>query len=449
MIESRAVDTVSQSNMAVDNELKAWIKRPNKSSRTAASASSNTASTASRPSISKLDPPPQEKITNVSVHSLSAKHQRNSNLARDHPAVIGTHPVSRDRHDRHDGMLAQGTPREFPKRKQGSQTRLSSATGSVSSISSQQSLRPQKTIASSNISAASETPNYDVISFEQMNSNSDHVHVPLVMRYSTNTMMTKHQNRHLRKLLTKLTRDNPKIKEVALNGYTIGNENDKMAQLAMSLVGNTQVKILRLNDCAITSKGAHLLAYAIRMNRSLDHVWLDYNKIGSSGADAIASALETNQTLLTLSMSNNTIGNNGGKALLRALRQNQSITDVFVEGNRMSDRIVDGINRVCYGDESDEDDDETQESYLDTSTVTGSVVSKSFATRMLSCIQEVDYESDCGSDDGSFSSSSLSNHEPMDIDFTCCYQKKKESKMSKLKAATRIMMRRRKIEPGQ
>eukprot|EP00571_Detonula_confervacea_P005619 CAMPEP_0172322312 /NCGR_PEP_ID=MMETSP1058-20130122/45559_1 /TAXON_ID=83371 /ORGANISM="Detonula confervacea, Strain CCMP 353" /LENGTH=268 /DNA_ID=CAMNT_0013038031 /DNA_START=57 /DNA_END=863 /DNA_ORIENTATION=- len=266
-------------------------------------------------------------------------------------------------------------------------------------------------------------------------------------------MKTKYQNRHLRKILAKLARDDPKTKEVVLNGYTIGNENEKMAQLAMSLVSNTQIKILCLNNCEITSKGAHLLAYAIRRNSSLDHVWLNHNKIGSSGADAIASALEMNQTLLTLSMSNNSIGNHGGKALIKAIRQNHSITDVFVEGNRMSDRIEGEINRICYGAENDDDDDEIHEYQfnccdLDAGTVTGSVVSKSFANAMLGSIKEVDYESEYDSEDDSSSSSSLSNDEPMDLDFTCFYQKKEESKLSKLKAVTRSIMRRKKVKPG-
>lgn len=264
-------------------------------------------------------------------------------------------------------------------------------------------------------------------------------------------MTTTKQHGHLRKSLSKLARNDPKTKEVVLNGYNIGDENEKMAQLAMSLVGNTRIKILCLNDCGITSKGAHLLAYAIGKNSSLDHVWLNHNKIGSSGAEAIASALEMNQTLLTLSMSNNSIGNHGGKALANALSQNHSITDIFVEGNRMSNRIENEINILCYGAENGDDDDETQEySNSDAGTVSAeSVVSTSFATKLLSCIEEVDSESDNDSDDNSSSSSSMSYDEPMDMDFTCFYQKKEESKLSKLRAVTRSMMRRVKVKPGE
>eukprot|EP00579_Thalassiosira_antarctica_P021791 CAMPEP_0201956384 /NCGR_PEP_ID=MMETSP0904-20121228/3817_1 /ASSEMBLY_ACC=CAM_ASM_000553 /TAXON_ID=420261 /ORGANISM="Thalassiosira antarctica, Strain CCMP982" /LENGTH=361 /DNA_ID=CAMNT_0048500887 /DNA_START=44 /DNA_END=1129 /DNA_ORIENTATION=- len=359
-------------------------------------------------------------------------------------------------------------------------------------------------------------------------------------------MNTKYQNHYLRKILANIARDNPKTKEVVLNGFTV--DNDHMAQLTMSLVSNTHIEILCLNDCGITSKGAHLLAYALGKNRSLDHVWLNDNKIGSSGAEAIASSLTKNQTLLTVGLSNNSIGNHGGKALAKAMRQNHSITDVFVEGNRMSDRIEDEINRICDGEVNDGGGDDTHEyqfchdgsnekskqednpacknnqdeDMIDDETaamsnaellqriqlvvdeirifrsdvqciqhesrgererirentkkgklnkqlpylvgnavevlepeaedgleetVTGSVVTKSYENRTLDSIKEVDCESDSETEVDSWTSSSLSDDEPMDLDHTCFYQKKKERKLSKLKAITR-MMKRKKIKPG-
>ncbi|KAL7538084.1 hypothetical protein ACHAXR_008284 [Thalassiosira sp. AJA248-18] len=270
-------------------------------------------------------------------------------------------------------------------------------------------------------------------------------------------MQTKHQKRYLRKVLTNLARDDPKTKEVVLNGFAIGNEHDKMAQLAMSLVSNKHIKILCLNDCEITSKGAHLLAYALCQNTSLDHIWMNENKIGSSGADAIAAALAKNQTLLSVGLSYNSIGNHGGKAIAKALRKNCSITDVFVEGNRMSNRVEDRINSICYGTENDCDDGDEILEYpfssnqsttatddCDAGTVAGSVVSTMFVTKALDSIKEVDYESDSDSQDGSSTSSTMSDDDPMDFDFTCFYQRKKKSKFSKLKA----MVRRKKVEPG-
>lgn len=256
-------------------------------------------------------------------------------------------------------------------------------------------------------------------------------------------MESKFQQRYLRKTLAKLARDDPKTKEVVLNGFAIGSEHEKMAQLAMSLVSNTHIKILSLMNCGINSKGAHLLAYALSKNRSLQHVWLSDNKIGSSGAKAIASALARNHSLASLGLAYNSIGSSGGRAIAKAMRQNRSIADVFVECNQMSMRVEDEINRICYEDE-EEEVDEYHFNDCDTYTVAESIVSKSFVARTLGSIREVDYESDSVEDDDISTSSSESDVELTDMDFTSFYQKKKESKLSKLKA----VIMRRKVKPG-
>ena len=284
-------------------------------------------------------------------------------------------------------------------------------------------------------------------------------------------MKSKQQSRYLQKTLSKLARDDPKTQQVVLNGFTI--QDDKMARLAMSLVGNTHIKILSLNNCGITSQGAHLLAYALSHNRSLSHVWLNQNKIGSSGAEAIASALSKCPSLLTLGLANNSIGNRGGRALADALAQNRTITDVFVQDNRMSGRVEDQIIRIVYyEDESDCDDDINEETYPschdgiphsvdvydDNTTICESVcmsVSSSYLRNTLNSIKEVDYESDSvGSDDHndshSTASSTADDDEPIDLDFTCFYQKKKkESKIYTKLVAIKGMLRRKKVGPGQ
>lgn len=269
---------------------------------------------------------------------------------------------------------------------------------------------------------------------------------------SSHAMMNKYQTRYLKKVLASLNRDDPKLSAVALNGFAIGEDNEKMAQLSMSLIRNKHVKALCLNNCGITSKGAHLLAFALSHNASLEHVSLNHNDIGSSGADAISAALTKNHTLLTLLLAHNSIGNNGGKALARAVRLNRSITDIFIDGNRMSVRVADEINRICYGGYAD-DAIESQESKYGcdagihySCTVADSVVSKSFVSRTLDSIEEVEYESDSDSSDGdSTASSTISDEELFDLDFTCFYQTKQhESKLSKLKAMTSNVLRRKK-----
>lgn len=269
--------------------------------------------------------------------------------------------------------------------------------------------------------------------------------------------MTKYQTRYIRKIIRGLNRNDPKTTKVALSAFTfLGEEHQLLAQLAMSLVGNTHMRILCLVNCGITSKGAHLLAYALRENTSLCHVWLNGNDIGSSGAGALASSLRTNTTLLTLGLADNTIGNTGGKALARALRENETITNLLVDGNRMSMRVEDEIERVCYGsshrhppqDEgcsgSQGEGDEIlaypfphDEAYgidhfdYGCCSSTETDISASFVNRTLDSIKEVEYEDNDENDDSPSTTSRTEN------DMTGCYQVKKESKLSKFRALTR------------
>lgn len=266
----------------------------------------------------------------------------------------------------------------------------------------------------------------------------------------------KYQQRHLRKTLKNIAKNDPHTREVVLNGYSFLNED--VAFLTMALVNNTNINILYLHDCGITAKGAHLLAYALQKNTSLQHLWLNGNKIGSAGAEAIASSLYVNKTLVTLGLANNDVGNYGGKRMAEALTENNSITDIFLEGNRMNERIIDEINRRCAGEEDNYEDDVVHEyNYkcnschvdslddIDASTVMASVTS-SFGTMMLDSIEEESEEEedeDMYSDDEETVIDEFSGEELAVLFFQT---KKKESSMSIFKAFGR-MIRGIKIRP--
>jgi len=254
--------------------------------------------------------------------------------------------------------------------------------------------------------------------------------------------ISKYQLRHLKKTIKKIKRNDSSATEVVLNGFDVESDNT-LATLAMSLINNTHVKILYLHGCNISAKGAYLLAFALRSNKSLQHMWLNDNKIGSTGADALASSLLYNRTLLTLGLRNNSIGNRGGKALLRAVNENCIIAGIFLEGNRMSSRVVNEIHRITSGEPADQSDDEFEVyehkdvSEYDNETVTGSVISKSFAAKTLGAIKEIDEEDE----------SVLSDE--VDFDFTTCFQQKEtQGKLAKLKEMTIDRFMKRKIRPS-
>jgi hypothetical protein len=235
---------------------------------------------------------------------------------------------------------------------------------------------------------------------------------------------TKYQQKHLRKVLKSIAKNDSSTKEVVLNGVPFSEES--IASLTSSLVSNTHVRILYLHNCGITARGAHLLAYALRKNSSIQHLWLNDNNIGSAGAEALANALRENTSLKTLGLGNNDIGNHGGKRINESLKYNTVITDVFLEGNRMSDRIVDEICRRCDRTQEEEDDFIAQGKTfscgssssidpledLDASTVMSSITS-SYTKKMLESIEE-ESEEDEGDDDDSDDSSTV-----FDQDISC------------------------------
>ncbi|KAL3794553.1 hypothetical protein HJC23_008009 [Cyclotella cryptica] len=273
----------------------------------------------------------------------------------------------------------------------------------------------------------------------------------------------KYQQRYVRKVLKNIAKNDPNTKEVVLNGYPF--QDECIASLTMSLINNSHVRILYLHDCGISARGAHLLAYALRMNRTIEHLWLNGNNIGSAGADALANSLRENRTLQTLGLGDNDIGNHGGKKILESLKHNEVITDIFLEGNRMSVRIIDEVCRRC--DRTSEHDISTSHKQresdvnncafgcasnfdpledLDASTVMSSITS-SYTRRMLESIEEESEEND-DEDDTSSADDDASTVYDQDIscyiaELTQRVTKKKQHRLSKLKSFGRFFIRGR------
>jgi Ran GTPase-activating protein (RanGAP) involved in mRNA processing and transport len=261
---------------------------------------------------------------------------------------------------------------------------------------------------------------------------------------------SKYQKKYLRRVLKSISKNDPNTREVVLNGFPFQEETT--ASLTMSLVGNTHVRILYLHNCGITARGAHLLAYALTKNSSIEHLWLNGNCVGSAGAEALANALRENRTLKTLGLGENDIGNHGGKRINESLKYNNVITDIFLEGNRMSERIVDEVCRRC--DRTEHEPQECKFSCgssvdpledLDASTVMSSVTS-SYARRMLESIEEESEEDQDDEESDSDDSSTVFDHDIscMIADMTTRATRRKNDRLGKLKSSfVRILHRGR------
>lgn len=174
--------------------------------------------------------------------------------------------------------------------------------------------------------------------------------------------------------------------------------------------------------------------------------------MGSAGAEALANALRENRTLKTLGLGENDIGNHGGKRINESLKYNNVITDIFLEGNRMSERIVDEVCRRC--DRTEHEPQECKFSCgssvdpledLDASTVMSSVTS-SYARRMLESIEEESEEDQDDEESDSDDSSTVFDHDIscMIADMTTRATRRKNDRLGKLKSSfVRILHRGR------
>jgi hypothetical protein len=156
----------------------------------------------------------------------------------------------------------------------------------------------------------------------------------------------RQNKRYLKQTLDSISRNDTNTINVVLNSFSLSD--DKVASLAMSLVNNTCVKNLYLHNNGINAKGAALLGFALRTNTTLESVSLNDNCIGNEGCAAISAALYDNTSLITLSLSNNGISNSGGKKLSTMLKESKhssSINFVFLDGNDISEKIIEKIDK--------------------------------------------------------------------------------------------------------
>ena len=79
---------------------------------------------------------------------------------------------------------------------------------------------------------------------------------------------------------------------------------------------------------SIGDEGATALAEALKVNTTINDMYLGKNSIGDEGATALAEALKVNTTITTLDLRNNSIGDEGKVAVLDGWGGSQREVDV-------------------------------------------------------------------------------------------------------------------------
>ncbi|KJE96864.1 TKL/IRAK protein kinase [Capsaspora owczarzaki ATCC 30864] len=120
--------------------------------------------------------------------------------------------------------------------------------------------------------------------------------------------------------------------------HLIGKQlSDADAQaIAEGLKVNTTLDTLFLGQNQIGDAGARAIAEAIQANSTLTGLGLYENQIGHAGAQAFAEALKENQTLLHLALNGNQIGDAGAQVIAEALKVNTTLTDLHLKDNFLS-----------------------------------------------------------------------------------------------------------------
>ncbi|XP_011270673.1 hypothetical protein, variant [Capsaspora owczarzaki ATCC 30864] len=132
-----------------------------------------------------------------------------------------------------------------------------------------------------------------------------------------------------------LLRVNKTIQNLFLQENQIGDA-DAVA-IADALKVNTTLNDLDLKVNQIGDAGAVAIADALKLNMTLKKLRLDENQIGDAGAVAIADALKLNTTLARLLLVENQIGKAGAQAIAEALTVNTTVTELRLDKNQIGD----------------------------------------------------------------------------------------------------------------
>ena len=122
------------------------------------------------------------------------------------------------------------------------------------------------------------------------------------------------------------------------------NENGVIV-IAQSLCNHTKLKFLNLQNNNINEKVAEALASVISSNNGLEELYLGNNQL-QLGVIQIARGLNNISSLKVLDLSNNNITEQAADELAAAIRINKSLEKIWLNGNRLRSSTVVVVNAL-------------------------------------------------------------------------------------------------------
>ena len=123
----------------------------------------------------------------------------------------------------------------------------------------------------------------------------------------------------------------------SLNLPNMGINDAGIMLIAEAMKDNRSVIYINLQFNSIGPLGAQAISNALQYNRFLNVLALGGNPIGDDGAAWIAMGITNNNSLIQLDLSNTGIGNNGAKAFALAFQTNHALQDINLAANFIAD----------------------------------------------------------------------------------------------------------------
>lgn len=133
------------------------------------------------------------------------------------------------------------------------------------------------------------------------------------------------------------------LKELDLGDTDMGDEG--IGHVAYLLEKDSDLKTLNLNgNTKVGYTGWKRLSKALKRNKTLRSLTLDFNKIGDEGIAALVSGLKVNTSLQTLDLESTGLSEEGGKMLVDLVKCNTTILEITIlPGNKISNKTQEEI----------------------------------------------------------------------------------------------------------
>ncbi|VDI65896.1 Hypothetical predicted protein [Mytilus galloprovincialis] len=146
------------------------------------------------------------------------------------------------------------------------------------------------------------------------------------------------------------------LRELDLGDTEIGDVG--MGHVAHLLENDSGLMTLNLNgNSKVSYTGWKRLSKALKRNKTLQSLTLDFNKIGDEGVAALVNSLKVNTNLQTLDLESTGISDEGGRLLIDLVKCNTTILDITVmPGNKISEKTQEeirnylGLNKAASSD---------------------------------------------------------------------------------------------------